>query len=82
MITVEVSDNGIGISSEKLSQLFKPFSRTTSAVEFNYEGLGFSLFLDKIIMGYTGGGIDVQSIENQGTQLFITTPAIADASVA
>lgn len=82
MITVKVSDNGIGISSEKLSQLFKPFSRTTSAVEFNYEGLGFSLFLDKIIMSYTGGDINIQSAESQGTQLIISTPAATDASVA
>lgn len=80
VITVKVSDNGIGISAEKLNQLFKPFSRTTSVVEFNYEGLGFSLFLDKIIMNYTGGDINVQSTENQGTQLFISTPMSADAS--
>lgn len=82
VITVKISDNGIGISAEKLSQLFKPFSRTTSVVEFNYEGLGFSLFLDKIIMNYTGGDIRVQSTENQGTQLFISTPMAADASAA
>jgi len=74
MLIVRVADNGIGISSEKLDQLFKPFSRTTSAVEFNYEGLGFSLFLDKIIMDYTGGSVDIQSIENKGTQLFVATP--------
>jgi len=74
MLIVKVADNGIGISSEKLDQLFKPFSRTTSAVEFNYEGLGFSLFLDKIIMDYTGGSVDIQSIENKGTQLFVATP--------
>lgn len=82
MVTVKVSDNGIGISNEKLSQLFKPFSRTTSVVEFNYEGLGFSLFLDKIIMNYTGGDISVQSTENQGTQLFISTPVATDVSPA
>lgn len=82
VITVKISDNGIGISSEKLGQLFKPFSRTTSVVEFNYEGLGFSLFLDKIIMNYTGGDINVQSTENQGTQLLISTPILTDASAA
>lgn len=75
-LTVSITDNGIGINNEKLEQLFKPFSRTTSAVEFNYEGLGFSLFLDKIIMNYTGGDIRVNSQENQGTQLLVATPLL------
>lgn len=74
LLTIKVSDNGIGIDNEKLGQLFKPFSKTTSAVEFNYEGLGFSLFLDKIIMDYTGGEISAKSDENQGTELSISTP--------
>lgn len=75
MLMVKITDNGIGINHEKLDQLFKPFSRTTSAVEFDYEGLGFSLFLDKIIMDYTGGNISIESKENQGTQLLVATPA-------
>lgn len=82
MLTISVADNGIGVNSEKLEQLFKPFSRTTSAVEFSYEGLGFSLFLDKIIMDYTGGDIHMQSVENKGTELFITTPIAMNAAYA
>lgn len=73
-LTLKVTDNGIGIENEKLGQLFKPFSRATSAIEFNYEGLGFSLFLDKIIMDYTGGDIAAASAPNEGTQLTISTP--------
>jgi signal transduction histidine kinase len=73
-LVVKVADNGIGIENDKLDQLFKPFSKTTSAVEFNYEGLGFSLFLDKIIMDYTGGDISVGATSVQGTELLIRTP--------
>ncbi len=74
MMHITISDNGIGIDGEKLGQLFKPFSRATSAVEFNYEGLGFSLFLDKIIMDYTEGDISAESRVNEGTQLRVITP--------
>ena len=74
MLHIIVSDNGIGIDDEKLGQLFKPFSRATSAVEFNYEGLGFSLFLDKIIMDYTDGNISAESKVNKGTLLRVATP--------
>lgn len=78
-LTIKVSDNGIGIDSDRLGQLFKPFSRTTSAVEFDYEGLGFSLFLDKIIMDYTGGTISAASSTESGTQMFISTPVATNA---
>lgn len=73
-LRIQIKDSGIGIDDAKLSQLFKPFSRATSSVEFNYEGLGFSLFLDKIIMDYTGGSIDAVSEPDAGTSITIQTP--------
>lgn len=72
-LTVSVTDHGIGIPDDKMSQLFKPFSRGTSAMEFNYEGLGFSLFLDKIIMDYVGGNIAAESNAGQNTTFSVTT---------
>ena len=72
-LTVQVVDHGIGIPEEKISTLFKPFSRGTSTMEFNYEGLGFSLFLDKIIMDYIGGSISAKSASEQGTTVTMTT---------
>lgn len=70
-ITVNVSDSGIGIPKEKLPQLFKPFSRANSALEFNYEGLGFSLFLNKIITDYIGGDITASSQKDVGTDISV-----------
>lgn len=78
LLSVTVTDSGNGIAKEKQSQLFQPFSRTESAVEFNYEGLGFSLFLDKIIMEYIGGDIDVSSEESKGSEFIIRASAEAD----
>lgn len=72
-LRITVSDTGIGIPKDKLPQLFKPFSRAGSAIEFNYEGLGFSLFLDKIITDYMGGTIKAVAPEKGGTQLTVTT---------
>ena len=71
-LTVQVVDHGVGIPEEKISTLFKPFSRGTSTMEFNYEGLGFSLFLDKIIMDYIGGSISAKSTADQGTTVTMT----------
>lgn len=71
-VGVSVSDNGIGIPADKLPTLFKPFSRAGSALTFDYEGLGFSLFLDRIIMDYMDGDISVAPHEQQGTLVTIS----------
>ncbi len=73
-IQVKVSDNGQGIDPAKLDQLFKPFSRAESAVDFSYEGLGLSLFLDRLILTYTGGSISAKPRLGGGTDVVITTP--------
>ena len=71
-LSISITDTGAGIDEDKQLQLFKPFSRTESAVEFNYEGLGFSLFLDKIIMEYLEGDIAVASEPQKGSTFTIT----------
>lgn len=73
-ISINISDDGIGIDNNKLDQLFKPFSRADSAVEFNYEGLGFSLFLNRLIMEYTGGSIAALAEPSGGTRMVVNTP--------
>ena len=74
IITVRVSDNGRGIDPAKIDQLFKPFSRAESAVDFSYEGLGLSLFLNRLILTYTGGSITAASRPTGGTDVTIVTP--------
>ncbi len=74
-LTIKISDTGIGIPKDKLTQLFKPFSRAGSAVQFNYEGLGFSLFLDKIITDHMGGGIAAASTKDKGTHITVRAHA-------
>lgn len=71
-LQVSVIDSGIGIPADKLPSLFKPFSRAGSALQFDYEGLGFSLFLDRIIMDYLEGDIDAISDGSRGTTVTVT----------
>lgn len=73
-IVLEFIDSGVGIDANRLEYLFKPFSRATDVEQFDYEGLGFSLFLDRIIMDYTGGTISLKSTPGEGTLVRITTP--------
>lgn len=74
-VTVTVKDNGKGIDPSKVDQLFKPFSRAESAVDSGVEGLGLSLYLNRLILTYTGGNITINpSANGTGTEVTITTP--------
>lgn len=71
-LRVAINDTGEGIPAEKLPHLFKPFTRAESAIQFDYEGLGFSLFLDKIIMDYLDGDITAEAAAPHGTRVVVT----------
>lgn len=64
MLYIAISDNGKGMSSEVLNMTADPFftSRTTRKV-----GLGIPLLRQHAEM--TGGGVELRSEENRGTQV-------------
>ncbi len=72
-----VDNQGKEIDQTKVDHLFKPFSRLESAETFDQEGLGFSLYLDRLIMMYLGGEVGVQPIPGQGTKAYVTVPVLA-----
>ncbi len=73
-LVFSVSDDGVGISENKLPSLLKPFSRGTDSMEYNYEGLGLGLYTDKIITNRLGGTLSIQSELGKGTIVTITIP--------
>ncbi len=56
---LRVQDNGPGISLERRSQLFKPFSRGEDALRFNYEGAGLGLYLTSLATGLLGATVEI-----------------------
>ncbi len=66
-IAFQVIDHGEGIPKEKLSQLFKPFMRVGPVTTFNREGIGLSLFIDRLIMHALGGEVEIMSKLKEGT---------------
>jgi len=71
-----VTDRGLGITDDKVVQIFQPFSRAEDAsIDFNHEGVGLSLYLDKLIMHYLGGSIDfVSHNSGSGTSIRLSVP--------
>ncbi len=75
-IRIDVSDNGIGIPSDVLPQIFEPFFSTKEAT--NGVGLGLSVVYG--IVQRHGGRIEVDSKVGSGTTFHITLPRQAVGS--
>lgn len=67
-VTVQISDNGCGISEENISRLFEPYFTQKR----NGMGLGLAFTLN-IIQAHHGS-VDVVSLENAGTTFTLTFP--------
>lgn len=74
-VAVRVTDHGTGIASDKQAGLFQPFYKSEGSEVFSREGMGFSLYLDKLIMTYLGGDINVESSQGNGAVFTLSLPA-------
>ena len=71
---VTVSDVGIGIPEEALSQLFQRFYRAANVDPERISGLGVGLYLVKELVAAHGGRIDVRSAPDHGATFEIMLP--------
>ena len=72
-----VSDQGRGIPKDRQQLLFQPLSKIEGYESFDHEGMGLSLYLDKLIMEYLGGSINLQSEEDKGTTVNLSLPSLS-----
>ena len=69
-----IKDSGIGISTEYMDHLFKPFSQEDLNISRNFEGNGLGLALSKKFIEKLGGSLLVDSIKGVGTTFTFTLP--------
>jgi two-component system sensor histidine kinase/response regulator len=67
VLHIEVSDTGIGISSDKFETIFSSFEQVDSTTTRKYGGTGLGLAISKQLVELMGGRISVLSQEGQGT---------------
>lgn len=70
----KIKDTGIGISSEYLDHLFRPFSQEDLNIGRNFEGNGLGLALAKRYIEKMGGSLLVDSIKGVGSNFTFTLP--------
>ena len=75
MVTVEISDCGVGIRRESLERIFDAFAQETGSPPWKKGGLGLGLAIARAIAKAHGGDITAASAGlNQGSTFTVTLP--------
>jgi signal transduction histidine kinase len=77
-ILLYVSDTGIGISQDKIQEIFEPFHQLDSSSTRQYGGTGLGLSLVKRIIETHGSSIRIKSRKGKGTHIAFTLPVVSD----
>jgi signal transduction histidine kinase len=71
---IEVTDTGIGISSDALAYIFDGFRQVDDRLTRSYNGVGLGLAITRRIVELLGGKIKVESRQNEGSRFRIIWP--------
>lgn len=67
-----IKDDGIGISDDRLENVFEPFSQGGLASHVKYGGTGLGLSISKVLVELMGGRIWVNSAVGKGSTFYFT----------
>jgi len=80
MVCIEVADSGIGISEEKMKDLFVPFARLGQD-DSGIEGTGIGLTITKQLVELMYGTLEVKSEMGVGTVFSVRIPMAEEGAV-
>ncbi|MCC7576589.1 MAG: PAS domain S-box protein [Methanomethylovorans sp.] len=80
MLKIEISDHGIGISSDQLNNLFTLFHQIDGSMNRRYGGTGVGLYICKNIVMAHNGSIWIDSQEGKGTTIHVSLPLKREAN--
>jgi signal transduction histidine kinase len=81
LLKLTVTDTGVGIRSEDLPLVVRPFHRRKPAFDAAYQGAGLGLPFAKTIIELHGGTLAIQSTQGIGTTVMIELPLALDAAL-
>ena len=73
-IVLHIKDNGIGIKESEISRVFEKGFTGTNGRTLNKKSTGIGLYLCKKLCNKIGIGIELNSIQNEGTEIKIIFP--------
>ena len=75
-VLCEVRDRGVGIPPEFQERLFQRFSRASTSGGARTRGAGMGLRFVKVVTERHGGGIQVESVPNEGSRFTLSLPRV------
>lgn len=73
-IAIDVTDTGIGMSSDTIERLFERFSQADNSVTRKYGGTGLGMSITHNLVKLMHGDIKVVSTEGKGTKFIVFLP--------
>lgn len=71
-LIIQVQDTGIGIPADNLATIFEKFKQVDGTRSRKFEGTGLGLAITAQLATLMGGGIEVQSVEGEGSTFTVT----------
>lgn len=79
VLTVAVTDNGIGMAKLGINKIFDKYHRDKQAIN-GYSGLGMGLYICSVIIKDHGGKIWVKSTENKGSTFYFSLMEVSPST--
>ncbi|MEL7189607.1 MAG: ATP-binding protein [Pseudomonadota bacterium] len=74
--SISISDTGIGIPADRLTEIFNPFTQAESDTARRFGGTGLGLSISRQLAELLDGRIDVESEHGTGSTFTLVLPAI------
>ncbi|MFH1352787.1 MAG: ATP-binding protein [bacterium] len=74
VVSIKVSDTGIGIKEEDISKIFQSFQQADASVTKQFQGTGLGLSISKKLVEMMGGWLDVESVFGKGSVFTVNLP--------
>lgn len=81
-VEIIVADTGIGMTSDQIARLFRPYEQAEASTTRRYGGTGLGLSICRDLTEIMGGEIGVESLPERGSTFRVWLPLRAAGSIA